>query len=1570
MGFQDPTQVNPDNEVRTVEAITFRHRFTQQQVARFTPVSAARMAQYSRMYPWMPPGISRAASLSGIAPDDPDMIRVANSTLAEGYVSNRILLGQPMRPSALNPGNRDPEIVVDDITEAQNLRARSNEPTDPFAYLTYKGLIDNDGNFIRPNRKQFITEAEGGPPGGEWQADTPAAQDLDDLFLDMMDVVAESQGKNTPIPYRQGEDWLLYHPSTGNSEVIRQPNRPQTAGFAPSALADVPVLGRGSELLGQAQEAVGGVLKPAIRTAGMAWNAPWQEIQSIPRNINVAIKDVQERGVGDVLTHWESPPEVEEQFQFGGEATDLGVALERNPLQPWEETGEGFFVSPTSEVAKERIRREQAGGDIGGHSLTWGRWIASSVFEPNTAPFDFASGVVDFGVALADPSALGLGVAGKARQVNKLFQAEEILDPHVAAGIVTRSVDPMTFDKWLHGPTGAPAVADLTATDSAYQVALKLNNNALEFKHDPAIYRRLAETTDDAQTTAVIGDAINTGKIREVADLTGYWGHGLAAGLKPHMPRSRLIDKMPGFGVRLSDPIETGNQVMRSLRNVKAPEETVELMFNKVAEARTMYGRRNAVLDSIGGVNGVLMQSGFSEEQARGITRLYEHAITEMHRGLTDEVGTEIPTWEKILADGTTQLVPGPHALTELIEDWMPLINGRQARELTSRYPNLTKAITKAPAGGPLKTVLEIPPAALDFFMQEMWKPFALMRGAWLLRVLGEGQIRLVNAGYETIFSGHPIHALGWMISKDRKHLKSIGTTSYLDESWDEVEEFGDALARTSSWAHRPGLLSDQEDKVYLKAADSPQYRAAYTRQLVKFNRDPVYRLWLQTDSRDEFIAQLRTLRVHNESVLDQYREAFPGNLQTDEQIIKFADDIDARFNNLTQGSTELFDIIKSGKFQVGDTTHSIYRKGTKDINPKFTEHVKNFIDDYGPERVIGREPATGAKGNFFAEKWKAGIDMFLYNSMSVSENYLHRSPVFRQAFFREGAEILQFGSTGARQEMIDKARELNIPNRIVNRMEHLAATKKPGYMEIEEMNLYAKAKAMDRVKKILYSYSERRQIFDIMRNFAVFGDAWYEVMSTWNRIVRETGGKPVRRLQQTLEHSINSGVVTENQHGEPSFTYPMSQSLISGLTGVPVALDARVKGLNMFGEIIPGLGPVAQIPLAWFLEGKPDLKNIEEALLPYGGPEGGDITNWKSFMPGWMKTALSAAGVRTFEDNRLYERTVTQIADYKMSTGEYGHSASEQAELWNNSKDAAWKVLAIRAVAQFWLPSAPNPQFYIEDPSGKNLRVAALVSEFHRMEQDPDIGYDLALQHFIDQYGEDAIGAVIPRSRSEIYGLPDSAEALEWVQDNPHIKDNYPLIYGLLVPEGEFDIGIYERQFETGERQGLTARQHIRLISDYLNRYWRDRTMQDMGVSGWNDMTQAQRNQWEEISVLIDEEYRPARYGSIEKPSVEDMIAELEDAVDDPELQVAAAYEPLRIYMDLRRDAQEAVEALQADGRIPSTIKGFQKAKSLAPIRQVLRSEAQDLIEQHPAFKPLWDFVFSRELVDETVEE
>lgn len=239
-------------------------------------------------------------------------------------------------------------------------------------------------------------------------------------------------------------------------------------------------------------------------------------------------------------------------------------------------------------------------------------------------------------------------------------------------------------------------------------------------------------------------------------------------------------------------------------------------------------------------------------------------------------------------------------------------------------------------------------------------------------------------------------------------------------------------------------------------------------------------------------------------------------------------------------------------------------------------------------------------------------------------------------------------------------------------------------------------------------------------------------------------------------------------------------------------------------------------------------------------------------------------------------------------------------------------------------------------------------------------------MQEFVDKYGENAIGALVSSSAVSVPGFPDSREGQAWIDDNPNIKNNYPLVYALFAPQGEFDIDVYTRQFAGPDRQALTAQQHTAMISDWLNRYWRSKAMDQMGVSSYADMNQTQRNVWEDISQVIDEAYPNARVGIFEKPQINDMIDQLEEAALDPAIQATPAGPALTAYLGYRAEAQAAVETLKERGLISSSIKGFTKAKALAPLREVLRYNAQQLIDQYPAFEPLWEFVFSRELAED----
>jgi len=1573
----DPRYTNPFDEVRNIEAFMLRNRAASAIVQRFTPTSAALYANYARDYPWMQPGVIRAASQAGYYPNNPDMIRLATTSLAEGVASGRLNNGQRTRANNMNPGPSSTQTIASDRLPANRQMPVGQE--DPFAEYVAAGMIDEEGNLVRPAAPKYKGRENGKPV---WDYDDPGDKEADQKFTRLLRLISEQEGSLKPIPYQLNNEWRQWHPRTGNSETINRPRSDINAALAAAPInraGSVPILGEAVRGIQSVVEPAYQAAQPVIRTAGAVANYPIQEFQQVGRNINLAVQQVQRDGFGALL---EKPPE---EMQFGGESTDIGIMGEQLLGGEKVDAGSGFFVSPTSEVARERVRREAEAGTIGGHNITWGRWAASALSDPDTVPFDVMSGFVDFSIQIADPTAAGLGQSGRARQAARLFEADEVANPstpHLLAGILgTRgrkpTVDFNTAQKYFDSDIGVRAVDDLAATSSAYQVGKKLNSGKLEFKHDPALYKLLADHDDPVAVRSILNDAIRTGQVRETADLTKSWGHGLGTMVRNRMPRSRLMDKMPGHGVHLSDPVEVTNSIMRSYRNVNAPEQAIEEAVNKLATATTRHGRRNAVMQVFGsGPNSILAHHGVDPEVADELTRLYQSSFNEMWRGIVDELGSEVPTWEHTLLNGEKTLVGGPHALIELIEDYMPLPDARALRELTRKFPSL---IGKIPEGN-ARVIAEMPGAAIEYLLQDIWKPMALFRGAWLVRVLGEGQMRIAADGLDSLFSGHPIEALGFMMSKKRiptgkipglSDIEPRVPISFMDDKWDEVHQYENSISSIANWAHRPGGQSTttKTDLIRKGQHADKEYRHAWARQLMKFNYDPIYSKWMETNSIDEMTEWLT--KGKGRKHLREYQEAFPGNMETPEQVRKFLDDIELRFNIMTKGNTDLFDILRSGEWtDDAGKVHSIYKRGktsgSAELNPQFTALLRNHMDD-GPDVVVRRGmSATRGKSDYPTLR-KYAVQNFLYGAMSRSENLLARAPVFKQAYGKEMAEMVQFGTAKARTQVIAKARTLNVPNRVIKQMEHYARTKVEGSLTMDEMDLVAKGRAMDRAQKLLYSYSERRQVFDITRNFFPFGDAWFEVMSTWSRIIKNSHGKPLRRGQQIIEGSINSGFFAENRFGELAFTYPFMGALTSAITGNPVEMEGRVQGLSMFGEIMPGLGPVAQIPAAWFLKDKPELKAMEDFLLPFGAPEGEEITDWKTYAPSWLKTGLSIAGIKTADDKRLYENTVSQYADYLDSTGEYGSSAAEQDRLWQDAKSRANKLYPIRMVAQFFAPAAPSMDFYVEDKSGTRLSAMALSEEFHKKDGDD---FETSVKEFVDEYGEDALGALVASSATSVPGFPDSREGQQWIDDNPEIKGNYPLIYALFAPEGKFDFDTYSRQFQGEDRQALSAKQHIAMLSDWKNRYWRSNIMSRMKdengdpVTSYADMNQAQRNAWEEITVLIDEEYAPARTGIFEKPEIDDMIDQLEDAGTDKDVLATPAGPALARYLELRTEAQALVDQLKEAGAIDSQIKGYTKAKDLRPIREALRSEAQALIDEYPAFEPLWEFVFSRELI------
>jgi hypothetical protein len=97
-------------------------------------------------------------------------------------------------------------------------------------------------------------------------------------------------------------------------------------------------------------------------------------------------------------------------------------------------------------------------------------------------------------------------------------------------------------------------------------------------------------------------------------------------------------------------------------------------------------------------------------------------------------------------------------------------------------------------------------------------------------------------------------------------------------------------------------------------------------------------------------------------------------------------------------------------------------------------------------------------------------------------------------------------------------------------------------------------------------------------------------------------------------------------------------------------------------------------------------------------------------------------------------------------------------------------------------------------------------------------------------------------------------------------------------------------------------------------------------------------------------------------RANLQTAIAELERAAKDDLGTVHSAGQPLRTYLAGR---QAAMTRAQAEGYA-----GFGRAAAMAPVREMLRLLGEKLADEHPAFRAMWEQVFSRELPDDVTSE
>ena len=663
------------------------------------------------------------------------------------------------------------------------------------------------------------------------------------------------------------------------------------------------------------------------------------------------------------------------------------------------------------------------------------------------------------------------------------------------------------------------------------------------------------------------------------------------------------------------------------------------------------------------------------------------------------------------------------------------------------------------------------------------------------------------------------------------------------------------------------------------------------------------------------------------------------------------------------------------------DTSWTVRRLSDNDIwdNPAGQKELRDYLSQlydqrdnqlprwtkYAPELGEAPTPGITEKQKEALKLWNRGVNFFFDNAYGRLSRKFERSPLYRQFFYEQfidNADLLTREQAQLFKDSIEgRASALRISkeklfggkkqyDEIISKLDSANGTG-----TVKQLEDYAGLRALQSTKETLFNAVERNNLEDILRIIVPFGPAWREVLKRYGTFLYEDPTR-IRRAQLVYNGAVNFDPDADGQGffykdpitGQNTFNIPLSGDIAKVITGVNAPLQAPVKGLSMGLQVLPAIGPVAQMAASELIPDTPSTDAIVEILLPYGRKGGGAL------IPGYARKAYSAARDNPGKTESIYANTYTETVRALSATGDY--NLEDPAEKERLLQDAKWRARVLtgfRALSQFLGPTSGTPEAIVETDKG-DIYASYLLKAFQDLQTE---NYDTAIKRFIDIYGDDALLYVSSKTQAMQPGIAATEQFGDWERKNGGVLEAFPLVAAYFAPGGDdFSFSVWDRQIRTGKRERLTAAEMIELAQFRVgNAIYRDLKRQ-AGKYPPAEVKDWLRRQRQKISEKFP--------GFPAQPvftvgKFQQNIQEMKRAVDDPRLsgnEIAGAVKEYLGYRD--RAIAQYVAAGGKEG-------GFATAKQAAELRQWLFNIGTALADAVPDFQRVWD----RELASEVDE-
>ena len=661
-------------------------------------------------------------------------------------------------------------------------------------------------------------------------------------------------------------------------------------------------------------------------------------------------------------------------------------------------------------------------------------------------------------------------------------------------------------------------------------------------------------------------------------------------------------------------------------------------------------------------------------------------------------------------------------------------------------------------------------------------------------------------------------------------------------------------------------------------------------------------------------------------------------------------------------------------------------KKLQQDVDKYEEAVIKEYLDKFGGEGVLPdtvdylAEPISVPKG--FYDK----ITENLFNwFMTQPTNTMSRIPVFKSSYWKKSEELISISSEGVKQKIIAGAEKAGLNKKTIERMKKIKSGGNNGIDDAELIEQMAKGFGVDQTKKLLYDITEQRRFWETSRWLFPFGNAYQEVLTTWLGIMKANPQVAARTgtiwdgaaQENDAFGPTGKGIFYKNPiNGQVVFNYPGTGLLQDWMFKDAPNQDVRVnmpvyaESINIAAGLLPGFGPVVQIPASFIFKNFPEEGLINRVLFgefpPFDPNNKDEWTKALGFKPAWADKFIKLIFNQGENAQGAFGNTVIDTYKALLYAGTIDDSTEEKAkEGMQIATDAAQRIFLFRAVSQFIGPAgAASPIFELTDKNLDYFMFETLADEYRKIKESVNYDDALATQEFIEIYGINPLPLTVSKTIS-IEKYPTTVEGANWMKENMELYETYPLVAWYLEPPpsyAEFSFDAYKKSLLTGAREYRTPEQWAVAKNKLLGSVALEQYERTINIVGNN--TASAKALRDAKKKELEQRYwgygQPGIVGSPVKPSIDMQIEQLIKMTNDPDLQDFETIKAAKKYLAIR---QQIIDTLVSAGK-SETI--WKRSKDYAGVRAALRQEANNIIAETPKFGPMFDTLLSREIEPE----